>query len=116
MWQRYRVANINELQMRSDQYIAAHRARTQDFKFDPHAPLRGQIIFVRRTDEGGHVHMLGQRIAVSQTWLHRLVRCAVDFDHHCIQCSALRRRAPAEQPLLITIPYHRFDRPFRGKP
>ena len=130
VWQCYRVANVNELQMRSDQYIAAHRARTQplteaaparralseDFKFDPHAPLRGQIVFVRRTDEGGHVNMLGQRIAVSQTWLHRLVRCEVDFDHRYIQCSALRRRAPAEQPLLITIPYHRLDRPFKGKP
>ena len=130
VWQCYRVANVNELQMRSDQYIAAHRARTQplteaaparralseDFKFDPHAPLRGQIVFVRRTDEGGHVNMLGQRIAVSRTWLHRLVRCEVDFDHRYIQCSALRRRAPAEQPLLITIPYHRLDRPFKGKP
>ncbi len=129
VWQRYRVANVNELQMRTDQYIAAHRARTQplaeaaparralskDFEFDPHAPLRGQIVFVRRTDEGGHVNMLGQRFAVSQTWLHRLVRCEVDFDHHCIQCSALRRRAPAEQPLLITIPYHRLDKPFEGK-
>lgn len=129
VWQRYRVANVNELQMRSDQYIAAHRARTQplaeaaparrplpeDFEFDPHAPLRGQIVFVRRTDEGGHVNMLGQRFAVSQTWLHRLVRCEVDFDHRCIQCSALRRRAPAEQPLLITIPYHRLDKPFEGK-
>ena len=129
VWQRYRVANVNELQMRSDQYIAAHRARTQplaeaaparralseDFEFDPHAPLRGQLVFVRRTDESGHVSMLGQRFAVSQTWLHRLVRCEVDFNHRCIQCSALRRRAPAEQPLLITIPYHRLDKPFAGK-
>ena len=129
VWQRYRVANVNELQMRSDQYIAAHRARTQpladaaparralskNFEFDPQAPLRGQIVFVRRTDEGGHVNMLGQRFAVSQTWLHRLVRCEVDFDHRRIQCSALRRRAPAEQPLLITIPYHRVNKPFEGK-
>ena len=129
VWQRYHVANVNELQMRSDQYIAAHRARTQpladaaparralskNFEFDPQAPLRGQIVFVRRTDEGGHVNMLGQRFAVSQTWLHRLVRCEVDFDHRRIQCSALRRRAPAEQPLLITIPYHRVNKPFEGK-
>ena len=129
VWQRYHVANVNELQMRSDQYIAAHRARTQpladaaparralskNLEFDPQAPLRGQIVFVRRTAEGGHVNMLGQRFAVSQTWLHRLVRCEVDFDHRRIQCSALRRRAPAEQPLLITIPYHRVNKPFEGK-
>lgn len=129
VWQRYRVANVNELQMRSDQYIAAHRARTQpladaaparralskNFAFNPQAPLRGQIVFVRRTDEDGHLNMLGQRFAVSQTWPHRLVRCEVDFDHRRIQCSALRRRAPAEQPLLISIPYHRLNKPFEGK-
>ena len=129
VWQRYRVSNLVELQARSEQYIAAHRARTQalaeaaparrpmpqHFKFDPHAPLHGQLIFIRRTDETGHVHLLGQRLAVSPNWLHRLVRCEVDFDHHCIRCFALRRRAPTEQPLLATIPYHRPDKPFQGE-
>lgn len=129
VWQRYRVAHLVELQARSEQYIAAHRARTQTlaeaaparrpmpqhFKFDPHAPLHGQLIFIRRTDETGHVHLLGQRLAVSPNWLHRLVRCEVDFDHHCIRCFALRRRAPTEQPLLATIPYHRPDKPFQGE-
>jgi transposase len=129
VWQRYRVANLVELRARSEQYIAAHRARTQalaeaaptrgpmpqHFKFDPHAPLRGQIIFIRRTDETGHVNMLGQRFAVSPNWLHRLVRCEVDFNRHCIHFFALRRRAPAEQPLLTTIPYHRPDKPFQGE-
>jgi hypothetical protein len=57
------VVSSAELQLRSDQYIAAHRARTQAlaeaaprrrsipkyFEFNPHAPLRGQIIFIRRT-------------------------------------------------------------------
>ena len=129
VWQRYRVADLVELQARSEQYIAAHRARTQTlaeaapvrrpmpqhFKFDPHAPPRGQIIFIRRTDETGHVNMLGQRFAVSPSWLHRLVRCEVDFNRHCIHFAALRRRAPAEQPLLTTIPYHRPDKPFQGE-
>lgn len=130
VWQRYRVANLVELQAHSEQYIAAHRARTQalaeaaparrpipqHFKFDPHAPLHGQIIFIRRTDETGHVHLLGQHLAVSPNWLHRLVRCEVDFNHHCIRCFALRRRAPTEQPLLATIPYHRPDKSFQGEP
>ena len=122
VWQRYHMTNIADLQARSDRYIAAHRTRTQvlaeaaprrrampkKFAFDPHAPLRGHIIFIRRTDEAGHVFVLGQRFAVSPKWLHRLVRCEVDFDHHTIRCFALRRRVPAEQPLLATIPYHRF--------
>jgi hypothetical protein len=128
VWQRHRVASVAELQARSDAYIAAHRARNQaladaapqrrampaGFRFDPHAPLRGVMIFIRRTDQTGHVHMLGQRFAVSPQWLHRLVRCEVDFDQRCIRCFALRRRAPTEQPLLVTMPYHRADKPFEG--
>ena len=128
VWQRHRVAHMCELQSRSRQYIDAHRARSlalaeaaprragvpKNFEFAPHAPLRGQMIFVRRTNASGHVHMLGRTFSVSRTWLHRLVRCEVDFNHHQIHCFALRRRAPTEQPLLITIPYHRPDKPFKG--
>jgi transposase len=128
VWQRHRVLDLRELQVRSDQYIAAHRARTTTsrdelpmrpqvptgFEFRARAPLRGQLIFIRRTNEAGHVSLLGRTFAVSPTWSHRLVRCDVDLTHHQIRCFALRRRAPAEQPLLATIPYHRVDKPFRG--
>ena len=130
VWQRHRVGSVSELQARSDAYITAHRARScqaaeaapprrpmpQHFEIDLHAPLRGQMIFIRRTDENGYMHLLGQRFAVSRDWLHRLVRCEVDFDHHCIRCFALRRRAPTEQPLLNTLAYHRPDKPFYGEP
>ncbi len=129
VWQRHHVHSLRELQACSDRYIAAHRARTRTatdaapprqpmlkhFELDLHAPLRGQIIFIRRTNETGQVHLLGQRFAVSPNWLHRLVRCEVDFDHHCIRCFALRRRAPTEQPLLATIEYQRTDKPFQGE-
>ncbi|MGZ5261067.1 MAG: hypothetical protein ACXWC0_25905 [Burkholderiales bacterium] len=129
VWQRHHVTGVSDLQMRSDQYIAAHRARSQnlaeaaprrrlmpmDFKFNPDASLHGPIIFIRRTDENGRVNMLGQRFTVSPQWLHRLVRCEVSFHHQRIDCFTLRRRAPTEQPLLITIPYHRSDKPFKGK-
>lgn len=129
VWQRHRVRSMRELQRRSDEYIAARRLRTQalaeaaprrrlmpkGFKLNLHAPLRGMMIFIRRTDETGHVHLLSQRFAVSSDWPHRLVRCEVDFDHHCIRCFALRRAAPTEQPLLTTIPYHRPDKPFKGE-
>ena len=129
VWLRYRMKSLSELQTRSERYINAHRARTQavaemapprqpmprHFKLNLQAPLRGRMVFIRRTDDTGHVHMLGQRFAVSRTWLHRLVRCEVDFDHHYIQCFVLRRRDPAEQSLLVTLPYHRIDKPFKGK-
>jgi len=129
VWQRHRMRSVRELQRRSDEYIAARRLRTQAlaeaaprrrpmparFKLNLHAPLRGLMIFIRRTDETGHVDMLGQRFAVSPNWPHRLVRCEVDFDHHCIRFFGLRRRAPTEQPLLTTITYHRPDKPFKGE-
>jgi hypothetical protein len=128
VWLRYRMATLAELKARSERYITAHRARTQvmaesapprrampsRFRFHPELPVRGRMIFIRRTDGGGRVDMLGQRFAVSRTWTHRLVRCEVDFDHHHIKCFGLRRRAPADQPLLATLPYHRVDKPFRG--
>ena len=129
VWVRYRVKSLAELTARSARYINAHRARTQavaeaapprqpmprHFKLDLQAPIRGRMIFVRRTDDTGHVHMLGQRFGVSRLWLHRLVRCEVDFDHHYIRCFALRRRDPARQSLLTTLPYHRVNKPFKGK-
>lgn len=129
VWQRHRMRSMRELQRRSDAYIAAHRVRTSSsaeaaprrrpvparFKLNLHAPLRGLMIFIRRTDETGHLDMLGQRFAVSPNWPHRLVRCEVDFDHHCIRFFGLRRRAPTEQPLLASIAYHRPDKPFKGE-
>lgn len=129
VWQRHRMRSVRELQRRSDDYIAARRVRTQAlaeaaprrrpmpkrFKLNLHAPLRRLMIFIRRTDETGHIDMLGQRFAVSPNWPHRLVRCEVDFDHHCIRFFGLRRQAPTEQPLLATIAYHRPDKPFKGE-
>jgi len=129
VWQRHHVRNMDELQARSDAYIAAHRARSHQaaeaaplrrampkrFALDLHAPLRGQMAFIRRTNENGYARLLGQRFAVSRNWLNRLVRCEVDFDHHCIRCFALRRRAPTEQSLLATLAYHRPNKPFRGE-
>jgi hypothetical protein len=128
VWLRYRVRSLFELKTRSERYIAAHRARTQamadaapprramppQFNFDPTLPVRGRMTFIRRTDGSGKVDILGQRFAVSRTWLHRLVRCEVDFDHHHIRCFALRRRNPTEQPLLATLAYHRLDKSFKG--
>jgi len=127
VWQRHRAASVSELQALSDRYIAAHRARTRTlaeaaparrpmsghFELKTDARLRGQLIFVRRTNDAGEVHLLGLRFAVSRTWPHRLVRCEVDFDHDCIRCFGLRRREPTEQPLLATLPYQSPNKPLR---
>ena len=129
VWQRYRFSSIAELQARSAAYIAAHRASTADIaaaapprrrlpahvKLDLGAPLSGQMIFIRRTDDTGRAHLLGQHFAISAGWPNRLVRCEVDFDHRCIRSYALRRRIPTEQPLLTTLKYYRPYKPFRGE-
>ena len=74
VWQRHHVESAAELQARSDTYIAAHRARSapaadrapprrpmpEHFEFDVRVPLRGQMIFIRRTAESGSVYLLGQ--------------------------------------------------------
>ena len=128
VWHRNTVANIPDLQRRSDRYIAAHRARhasnaqaapkrprmPKRFNFDPKAKLAGTIIYLRRTGEHGEVNVMGHILNVSPTWCHRLVRCEVDFSAGVIRCFGLRRTAPHEQPLLATIQYHRLDRPFYG--
>lgn len=129
VWRRHRVRSVRELQARSDQYNRARRARTsiatetapprrpmpQHFRLNLHAPLRGLMIFIRRTNETGQVNLLGQPFVVSPNWTQRLVRCEVDFDHHRIRCFALRRRAPTDQPCLVTIPYHRPHKRFQGE-
>ena len=129
VWHRHRVDTPLELQQLSNEYIAAHRARVaerteaaprrrrlpEDFRFDPYRELRGQMIFVRRTDERGRVHMLGRSFDVSSHWLHRLVRCEVDFDKHQIRCIALRRRVPQELSLVAIIEYTRAEKRFMGK-
>ena len=58
--------------------------------------------------------MLGQRFAVSRLWVHRLVRCEIDFSSNHILCYALRRREPTQQPLIANLPYNRVDKPFKG--
>jgi transposase len=128
VWHRYRVANAAQLQAHSERYTAAHRARhaakadcaparvpvPARFCFRPTAPLSGTMIYIRRTNERGQIHMLGHTFAVSPAWRHRLVRCEVDFGAQMICCFALRRAAPSDQPMLAIIPYHRLDKPFEG--
>lgn len=68
-------------------------------------PTRGRIVFVRRTNGGGEVEVLGRRYLVDRGWPHRLVRAELDLDRLLIQCFALRRRDPTYQPLLAERPY-----------
>ena len=64
------------------------------------------MIYVRRTSDQGTLTFLGHTWRVDPHWCHRLVRAEVDLERHEIRCFALRRSAPAEQPLLRVLPYH----------
>jgi hypothetical protein len=119
VWARVSPASLAALQARSAPYIAASRARAalrteiapprRPFpprgQCDPQAPLRGQLIFLRRTHARGRITLLGHSFAVDPLWPHRLVRCEVDLEAARIRFYALRRRAPAWQPLLNEVPY-----------
>jgi len=126
VWARWQHRNLAALQARSERYVAAHRRRTAAraeqaprrrplparWRFQPHTSPRGHMVFLRRTDEHGAVHLLGHAWPVSIDWRHRLVRCEVDLSAGRIYFHALRRRAPDQQPRLRTVAYHCPDRPF----
>lgn len=128
VWQRHHFKDFPQLLTTSAHYVSAHRVRSanrqeqaparrpfpQGFRFDPHTPLSGTMIFLRRTDDTGRVHLLGRRFEVSSQWPHRLVRCELDLSGQQLRCYALRRRDPTAQPLLNVLPYHRPNKPFRG--
>lgn len=129
VWQRHHCGNVATLSRVSATYIAAHRNKTahrrdnitmrspfpKRFKFDPNAQLEGLMIFIRRSDEQGAVHLLGRPHPVDKNWPHRLVRCEVSFTHRRIRFYALRRREPDDQPLLHEIQYPHNNKPLKGK-
>lgn len=130
VWRRHRVASIGHLERISAAYVAAYRTKTAtradaaparevfptDFEFDLNAPLRGTVIFIRRTADSGCVNVLGRQYPVNPHWIRRLLRCEVDFTRQRIRFYALRRREPHHHPLLNETSYVRHDRPFKGKP
>jgi transposase len=130
VWQRHHFEDFAQLLATSARYIAAHRARNAtrrehaparrpfppSFQFDANAPLTGTLIFLRRADDAGGTHLLGRHFPVAARWAHRLVRAEVDLGAQQIRFYALRRKDPANQPLLNEVTYHRQHKPFRGKP
>jgi hypothetical protein len=130
VWQRHHCPNLASLVAVSARYIAAHRSKTaarreaapnrrpfpSGFKLDLNAPLKGTMIYLRRSDDQGDVSLLAQSFHVAEHWPHRLVRCEVDFTHQRTRFYAMRRRDPNHQPLLQELPYRRPNKPFQGYP
>ncbi len=127
VWARYHHANLRAVQQRAARYTRAHRQRAAprleaapprrpfpaDWRLELQRHPQGTVVFLRRTDPRGRITLLGHQVLVAHDWPHRLVRAEVDLTAGEIRCYALRRRHPADQPLLRVLPYALPRRPFR---
>ena len=128
VWQRFHHPSLQALKDRSNAYVAACRERSasrieaaptrtevpRGWKLDLSRPLKGAVIFIRRTNDKGHVQLLGHDYHVSDSWCHRLVRCNVDLTAGRVRIYQLRRREPTRQPLLKSFDYETPTKPFQG--
>lgn len=119
VWTRYHHASLKDLRTRNDLYVTASRQRHAEridqapprrlfpkrWRLNLQASLPGTIIYLRRSNAQGVVHVLGHRFALSPHWLHRLVRIEFDLDQGLLSFFALRRRDPDNQPCLKQIPH-----------
>jgi hypothetical protein len=127
VWARFTHGSLDGLRSQSDRYVAASRVRAAErieaapprrpfpegWVLDLQAPLRGRIVYLRRTGPAGGVELLGHRFEVDPTWPNRLVRAEVDIDAGQIRVFALRRRDPSHQPLLREVAHRLPRRRFR---
>jgi hypothetical protein len=126
VWQRFWTPTLDQLRQRSDAYIRESRRRhavrieaapaRSTFpspvpRFDD--PPTGRLVFIRRTTDAGSASVLGRRYPVDRRWVHRLVRGELDLDARRLRFYGLRRREPADQPLLRELEYRAPDRWFR---
>jgi transposase-like protein len=129
VWQRFHYESLAALQLQSARYTTAYRSHGTGrieqaperrsfpsvWQLDLQAHPRGRIVYLRRTSELGKVNLLGHSFFVDQNWPHRLVRAEVNLNAGVISFYALRRREPAQQPLLRTVEYRFPNRRFSDR-
>ena len=117
VWGRFQHGSLAELCERSRRHVVAlrrHRAERiaaapprrrfpKHWELNLKQPLRGRLIYLRRTDGAGTAEVLGRRFEVDAHWLNRLVRAEVDLAAGTITFYRLRRREPADQPVLKVV-------------
>jgi putative transposase len=126
VWARFEHADLSDLEGHSSRFMAAHRRHRADriesaprrrafpegWKLNLQARPRGRIVYIRRTDASGAVELLNRRFELDTRWLNRLVRAEVDLDGGVVRFYRLRRREPADQPLLKRVTYRLPERRF----
>jgi hypothetical protein len=126
VWQRFVHRGLPDLQRRSEAFVAAARRQAAErlaaaperrpfpanFVIDYQRPLTGTVIYLRRANAQGTVECLGHRWLVDALWAHRLVRVEVDLTAGQVRCYRLRRREPADQPLIKMFTHRIQQKPF----
>jgi len=124
VWHRFHHTSLGALQERSGAFIAAARQRGSsraadapprrsvpaDWAFEPSRPPCGCLIYLRRTTGDGAVRLLGHTFPVDRHWAHRLIRIEVTLPAGPLRFYRLRRRDPADQPLLREAHYELPER------
>jgi transposase-like protein len=126
VWGRFEHADLDALADRSRRHVAALRRHRADrieaapprsafprrWRLNLQAPLKGRMVYLRRTDAEGRAEVLGRAFEVDRHWAHRLVRAEVDLDAGQIRFYRLRRREPGDQPLLRETAHRIPPKPF----
>jgi hypothetical protein len=91
VWERFHFKNYKQLKEQSKKYVKAFHDKKQDsiqsapnryvvpddFVFCDNPPLKGKIIFIKRTDNNGFTKVLGNNWEVDHLWTNRLVRVEI---------------------------------------
>lgn len=119
VWRRFQFRSVAGFARHTARYVAALRQRRaarvdgaparhpwpRGWEFDPTTVAPGQLVYIRRTDHGGHARALGRRWYLDRHWPHRLVRLEIHLADAQLRAYALRRRTPDDQPLLRSYHY-----------
>jgi hypothetical protein len=113
-WRRKTFKNINNVEQHLKEWIVEYNIAQQEkilaaplrrtfpknWKRNDTSPLKGKIIYLRRTDGEGNVWILENKFYVSEHWINRLVRAELNIDKNIITFYALRRSEPNKQKVL----------------
>ncbi len=127
VWSRFRHADLEDVQGHSRRYVQAllkqraarleaapdRRAFPGTWRLDLKKRPRGRLVYLRRSNGGSVVTLLGKTWPLGQVWPNRLVRCEVDLIHDKIRFFTLRRKEPTSQPQILEVDYRLPARGFQ---
>jgi hypothetical protein len=96
VWERFHFKNYQDVVKKSESYVEQYRDKKRTaieltferyeipkswkFQNDDNFPLRGKIIFIRRTNNKGCVNILGHDWEIDPLWTNRLLRAEVNLE------------------------------------